>query len=68
MKSAMMIFGQGIDLAIMGECDRTYKSISVLGGTYEAPPGMKDLSDEACAHLAGEYKFTIHEIEVYRVY
>jgi hypothetical protein len=59
------VFGFGPDLCIKDKKSED-KSYSCLGGTYEWPPGCKS-QEEANKYLAGSYKFTIKEIEVFRI-
>jgi hypothetical protein len=60
-------YGAGCDIVITEKCNQNRNNFSDLGGTYEAPKGMKAGSKEAREFLAGEYKFRVREIEVFKV-
>ena len=58
-------FGAGCDIVITEKCNKNRNSYSDLGGTYETPEGLHHGSREARAHLAGDYKFKVKELEVF---
>lgn len=60
-------FGAGCDIVITEKCNQNKNNFSDLGGTYSLPEGYKHGSVEARSFLAGEYKFRVREIEVFKV-
>ena len=59
------MFGNG-DLYIANDCNVNTISCSNLGCTYESN-GYAYRSTEAKSYLAGSYKFTILEMEVFKL-
>jgi hypothetical protein len=60
------IFGWRSDLHISDEANTNQDSYSDLGDTYQLPPGYQYGTSQTKALLAGSYKFTPTEIEVFR--
>ena len=60
-------FGGGHDFTIYSGCNGNTASCSNLGHTYEAPPGYEYEQENTKAFLAGSYKFTVAEIEVWQL-
>ena len=60
------IFGGGPDLHISSNANTNLLSFTNLGGTYCPPRGYKPDTPQTRALLAGSYKFTPTEIEVFR--
>ena len=54
-------FGGGHDIRIANNANYNQQSYSNFGWSYQSPPGMKDNK----TFLAGSYKFTPTEIEVF---
>ena len=63
----MFTFGGGCDLVIHNDCNINTSSLSKLGHSYESPNGYAFKSDEARNYLAGSFKFTVNEIEVFKL-
>ena len=63
----MSIFGAGHDLCIYNDCNINTSSKSDLGSSYELPNGYAYQSNEAKNYLAGSFRFTVNEIEVFKL-
>ena len=57
----------GADLLISDNANASQSSLSNLGYTYQSPPGYQPWAAETKALLAGSYRFTPSEIEVFRI-
>lgn len=65
----MMIFGCG-DLVIMDQCNFMDQSVSRLGTEFDVAPanrGEEGVTATNPMQLGGQFKFTIQEIEVYKI-
>ena len=62
------IFGSGHDLLISSDANTNQHSYTNLGRTYHPPRGYEPGTLETKDLLAGSYKFTPTEIEVFRCY
>ena len=62
----LSIFGGGCDLFIFNDCNVNTSSGSNLGHSYEFN-GYANNSTEAKSYLAGSYKFTVLEMEVFKI-
>ena len=62
-KHAIALFGNGLDLSIYDECDKTDDNYSYLGSTFKAV--SDNPKDKAC--LAQKKNFKVLDIMVYAV-
>ena len=60
------IFGGGPDLHISSNANTNLLSFTNLGNTYRPPDGYEPDTPQTRALLAGSYKFTPTEVEVFR--
>ena len=60
------VFGDGCDLFISSNANTNQDSYANLGKTYRPPDGYKPKTARTRVLLAGSYKFTPTEIEVFR--
>ena len=60
-------FGYGHDIGISNDSNINKSSYSYFGSTYTSPEGVNCNNTIAKSYLAGEYKFTVKEIEVYSI-
>ena len=58
-------FGGGHDIYISSNADKNRNSYTQFGSTYRPPSGYSYGSSNTQALLAGSYKFTPTEVEVY---
>ncbi len=64
-----MWIGNSGNITIMNDCNLSKSNYSNLGynNCYELPNGMQPNTEEAKKYLAGEEKFTVEEIELYKL-
>ena len=65
----MIYIGSSGDISLKDDCNLQKINHSNLGASdsYETPNGMQPNSEEAKKYLAGEYKFIVEEIELYKL-
>jgi len=67
-QSALATFGGGFDIHLVSKCNRSYlanMSYCDLGSSYELPEGITRPSKEQKSFLAGDFYFSVAELEVF---
>ena len=60
-------FGDGHDIVLYNDCNKSTESYANFGNSYQAPAGIKYQSEASKTFLADSYNFQVQDYEVFQV-